>query len=84
MIEITQNSIDFGDTAAQQHEENNISKEKFSADISMIESPQKAQTGANRSKHENEMTIKEMSRFGGSLASASIYSNPGQPASKSG
>ena len=47
-----------------------LSKEKFSVDVSAIESASKMNQGAaNRSKYEQENAIKEMSHFGGSVAS---------------
>ena len=65
-----------GDNRANSRE---ISKEKLSLDVSAIESASKMNqhnlNTSNRSRHENDIAIKEMSHFGGSLASQSLYSS---------
>jgi len=63
-------SVDFEDQVNHSRE---ISKDKFSLDVSAIDSVSKMQHGQNKSK-EQDMAIKEMSHFGGSMQNQSIYS----------
>ncbi len=80
-------STDFD--ADQYNNSRDLSKEKFSVDVSAIEgTPSKMQQNTTyntlRSRHENDAAIKEMSHFGGSLASHSIYSTQPGPENSNG
>jgi hypothetical protein len=71
-------SLDFEDGANNSRE---ISKEKFSLDMSAIENASKMQPSNQRGRPTDVSAIKEMSHFGGSLQSQSIYSTE-QPADR--
>ena len=66
-------SVDLDADPIVTHNSPDISKEKFSLDMSAIDSPGK-QTNNNKSRNDQDNAIKEMSHFGNSMQSASIYS----------